>query len=54
MRIPRRGTSLTHLNGRVVMKTLEVVPRAEIQLGETTHRFQAFCSREFDWPDVDD
>ena len=36
------------------MKTLEVVPQAEIQLGETTHRFQAFCSRESGWLCHDD
>ena len=48
------GTNLTYLNGEVVMSTVEVQSGAEIQLGETTLRFQAFCSQEFDWPDVDD
>lgn len=48
------GTNLTYLNGEVVMGTVELQSGAEIQLGDTTLRFQAFCSKEFDWPDVDD
>ena len=48
------GTNLTYLNGEVVMSTVEIQSGAEIQLGETTLRFQAFCSQDFDWPDVDD
>lgn len=48
------GANLTYLNGEVVMAPVEIASGAEIQLGETTLRFQAFCSQEFDWPDVDD
>lgn len=48
------GTNLTYLNGEVVMSTVELQSGAEIQLGETTLRFQAFCSQDFDWRDVDD
>ena len=48
------GTNLTYLNGEVVMSAVELQSGAEIQLGETSLRFQAFCSQEFDWPDVDD
>lgn len=48
------GTNLTYLNGEVVMGAVELQSGAEIQLGETSLRFQAFCSQEFDWPDVDD
>ena len=48
------GTNLTYLNGDVVVGIAEIESGAEIQLGDTTMRFQAFCSREFDWQDVDD
>ena len=48
------GANLTYLNGEVVMAPVEIASGAEIQLGETTLRFQAFCSQEFDWSDVDD
>ena len=48
------GANLTYLNGEVVMAPEEIASGAEIQIGDTTLRFQAFCSQEFDWPDVDD
>ena len=48
------GANLTYLNGEVVMAAVEIASGAEIQIGDTTLRFQAFCSQEFDWPDVDD
>ena len=48
------GTNLTYLNGELVMASVEIVSGNEIQLGETTLRFQAFCGPEFDWPDLDD
>ena len=48
------GANLTYLNGEVVMAPVPIASGAQIQLGETTLRFQAFCSQEFDWPDVDD
>lgn len=47
------GTNLTYLNGDVVVGIAEIESGAEIQLGETTMRFQAFCSKAFDWQDVD-
>ena len=48
------GTNLTYLNGEVVMSTVELQSGAEIQLGDTTLRFQAFCSKDFDWSDAND
>ena len=48
------GSNLTYLNGKVVMGATEIESGAMIELGETTLRFQAFCSTDFDWPDVDD
>ena len=48
------GANLTYLNGEVVMAPVPIASGAQIQIGETTLRFQAFCSQEFDWPDVDD
>lgn len=45
------GTNLTYLNGQVVMSAVEIGSGAEIQVGDTTLRFQAFCSPEFDWLD---
>ena len=48
------GSNLTYLNGELVMSSVEIESGAEIQIGETSLRFQAFCSKEFDWPDVDD
>ena len=48
------GANLTYLNGEVVMAPVEIESGAQIQIGETTLRFQAFCSQEFDWLDVDD
>ena len=48
------GTNLTYLNGDLVVGLTEIESGAEIQLGETIMRFQAFCSKEFDWQDVDD
>ena len=48
------GANLTYLNGEVVMAPVAIASGAQIQIGETTLRFQAFCSQEFDWPDVDD
>ena len=48
------GANLTYLDGQVVMAPVEIASGAEIQLGDTTLRFQAFCSQAFDWPDVDD
>ena len=48
------GSNLTYLNGKVVMSTAELASGAMIELGETTLRFQGFCSADFDWPDVDD
>ena len=48
------GSNLTYLNGNVVTETVEVESGAMIEVGETTLRFQAFCTKEFDWPDIDD
>ncbi len=48
------GSNLTYLNGEVVMGSVEIASGAMIEVGETTLRFQAFCSEDFDWPDVDD
>ena len=48
------GSNLTYLNGEIVMGTVEIESGAMIEVGETTLRFQAFCSPDFDWPDLDD
>ena len=48
------GSNLTYLNGNVVTEMVEIESGAMIEVGETTLRFQAFCTREFDWPDLDD
>ena len=48
------GSNLTYLNGSVVTEMVEIESGAMIEVGETTLRFQAFCTREFDWPDLDD
>ena len=48
------GTNLTYVNGGMVMGTTEIEAGAMIEVGETTLRFQPFCTGEFDWPDVDD
>ena len=48
------GANLTYLNGDVVTETVEIESGAMIEVGETTLRFQAFCTKAFDWPDVDD
>ena len=48
------GANLTYLNGEVVTGTIEIESGAMIEMGETTLRFQAFCTAEFDWPDIDD
>ena len=47
------GSNLTYLNGEMVMGSMEIESGAMIEIGESTLRFQAFCSKEFDWPDVD-
>jgi len=48
------GSNLTYLNGELVMESREIRSGAVIEVGATTLRFQAFCSEEFDWPDLDD
>ena len=48
------GSNLTYLNDEVVMTPVELKSGGMIQIGESTLRFQAFCSEEFDWSDVDD
>ena len=49
------GTNLTYLNGELVMGPVSLESGGEIQFGDaTTVRFQAFCGKDFDWPDVDD
>ena len=48
------GANLTYLNGEVVMGPVEIASGAVIEVGETTLRFQAFCSQDFDWLDVED
>ena len=48
------GTNLTYLNDEVVVETVEIESGAEIQIGETILRFQAFCSAKFDWSDIGD
>lgn len=48
------GANLTYLNGEVVMGSVEIASGAVIEVGETALRFQAFCSQDFDWPDVED
>ena len=48
------GANLTYLNRNVVTETVEIESGAMIEVGETTLRFQAFCTKEFDWPDLDD
>lgn len=48
------GTNLTYLNGEVVVGVADIQAGAEIQLGDTTMRFQPFCSEAFDWQDLDD
>ena len=48
------GTNLTYLNGELVMGPVDLISGGEIQFGDvTTVRFQAFCGKDFDWPDVD-
>ncbi len=48
------GVNLTYLDGEVVMQTQPIESGAEIRIGDTVMRFQAFCSEQFDWPDADD
>ena len=48
------GANLTYLDGNVVTETVEIESGAMIEVGETSLRFQAFCTKEFDWPDLDD
>lgn len=48
------GSNLTYLNGEVVMGASALESGATIEIGATTFRFQAFCSEDFDWSDVDD
>ena len=48
------GSNLTYLNGSVVTEMVEIESGANIEVGETTLRFQAFCTKEFDWSDLDD
>lgn len=48
------GSNLTYLNGELVMESQQIQSGAMIEIGATTIRFQAFCSEEFDWPDLDD
>ena len=48
------GTNLTYVDEEVVTETVEIESGATIELGETTLRFQAFCTAEFDWGDFDD
>ena len=48
------GANLTYLDGDVVMDTQRIAAGAEIQIGDTTMRFQSFCCEAFDWPDLDD
>ena len=48
------GSNLTYLHGEVVITPVEIEAGAMIEVGETTLRFQPFCSRDFDWPDAAD
>ncbi|MDE2692436.1 MAG: FHA domain-containing protein [Acidobacteriota bacterium] len=48
------GANLTYLNGEVVMSPMQIESGSTIEIGATTLRFQAFCSTDFDWSDVDD
>ena len=48
------GSNLTYVNGDVVMESVEIESGAMIEIGATKLRFQAFCSADFDWPDLDD
>ena len=48
------GANLTYVDGRAVTATIEIESGAMIEMGATTLRFQAFCTKEFDWPDLDD
>lgn len=48
------GSNLTYVNGEVVMDSIEIESGAVIEIGATKLRFQAFCSKDFDWPDVDE
>ena len=48
------GANLTYADGEVVMESIEIQSGAIIEIGATRLRFQAFCSPEFDWPDIND
>ena len=48
------GTNLTYLDNELVMGPERLEAGSEIQLGNTTLRFQALCGVEFDWQDVSD
>lgn len=48
------GSNLTYVNGEVVMESIELESGAMIEMGDTKFRFQALCSADFDWPDLDD
>ena len=48
------GTNLTYLDNELVLGPQEFHSGSEIQLGNTTLRFQALCGGGFDWHDVDD
>jgi len=48
------GKNLSYLNDELVLERVEVHSGDSIRLGNTTLRFQAFCSEAFDWQDTDD
>ena len=47
------GTNLTYLNNQLVIDAVDLASGSEVQIGNTTLRFQALCGKDFDWPDVD-
>ena len=46
-------SNVVRLNGKPVVTTSDLVGGDEIEIGETTMRFVAICSKAFNWIDAD-
>ena len=47
------GTNLTYLNNQLVIDAVDLASGSEVQIGNTTLRFQALCGKDFDWSELD-
>jgi hypothetical protein len=52
--IPDDGRNFVYLNGKDLLTAMALQPLDLIEIGDSSFRFQPFCSSQFNWSDIED